>query len=399
MSLLRHHRRALKRKPYIGFWSLYPLSILFVFHFSLVAYINSSYMEQYLTPEGISALYIIGSAIAIICFLFFSHALKAIGNVRLTLTLAMIDALSLLVLGLTDSSATAIIAFVTFLVVSPLLFLNIDIFAETIIGENEHTTGSRRGLTLGLMSLSGVAAPLSMGWIATETDSLTSVYFVAVGIFILFIAFLILRFQAFEDPEYNLFRIRTSLSSLWQKRDVRNVMFSHFLLQVFFAWTIVYFPLYLYSELHFAWDEISYIIAFALFAYVVFEWPTGIVADRWLGEKEIMALGFLILAISCSWVAFMNTSVIWAWMALLFITRVGAAFVETTTEVYFFKHTNGGDADTIGFFRLLRPLATVFGAVAGSIALLYLPFNLIFVVLGALLVPGIFFTLALKDTK
>jgi len=176
-------------------------------------------------------------------------------------------------------------------------------------------------------------------------------------------------------------------------------MTAHFLLQTFFAWTNVYFPLYLFTELGFSWDSISYIFAFALFAYVIFEWPTGVIADKWLGEKELMALGFLILAVSVSWISFMETTAIWPWMLLMFVTRIGAAFTEATTEVYFFKHTDGGDADTIGFFRLLRPLATVFGAVLGSVALLYLPFNLIFVVLGLTMVPGILVTVALKDTK
>jgi len=73
--------------------------------------------------------------------------------------------------------------------------------------------------------------------------------------------------------------------------------------------------------------------------------------------------------------------------------------VEATTESYFFKHTKGNDANTMSFFRLTRPLAMLIGALAGSVALLYLPFELIFVVLGCMMLPGIFFTRALTDTK
>ena len=73
--------------------------------------------------------------------------------------------------------------------------------------------------------------------------------------------------------------------------------------------------------------------------------------------------------------------------------------VESTTEGYFFKHTDGSDADTIGFFRLLRPLSNIFGALLGSVALLYLPFNYIFLVLGLILASGIYFTHKLIDTK
>ncbi len=394
----RHHLHGGSPKT-IGFWRVYPLSLFFVFHLFLVAYINSSYMERFVSPEGVGALYTIGSAVGVLAFLFFSHALKVVGNVKLTLVLAIINGLSLLTLGLVDDRATAILAFVAFLIVNPLLYLNIDIFSETLIGKKENSTGHKRGLTLGLMSIAGVIAPLVMGIMVDGTDNLSQVYLVSTGILSLFIVWLLFAFSNFTDPDYDIFKIRTSLNSMWKKADIRNVMFSHFLLQVFFAWTIIYFPLYLYSELGFTWDSISYIIAFALFAYVIIEWPVGIIADRWLGEKELMALGFLILAISTSWISFVNTSEIWPWMVLFFITRVGAALVESTTEIYFFKHSNGDDADTISFFRLLRPLAAVVGALIGSATLLYLPFHLIFAVFGLLLVPGIYFANALRDTK
>ena len=88
-----------------------------------------------------------------------------------------------------------------------------------------------------------------------------------------------------------------------------------------------------------------------------------------------------------------------SWMLLMFISRIGGSLVEATTESYFFKHTKGTDANIMSFFRLTRPLAMVLGSLMGAVALLYLPFELIFVVLGFMMVPGIFFTITLKDTK
>ena len=383
----------------ISFWKIYPLSVILTLHLFLVAYINSSYMEQFVSTEGVSALFTIGSAIGVLAFLFFSHALKAIGNLKLTLILAVIETLSLLILGFTEHRPTAIIAFVVFLVTSPLLYLNIDIFSETLIGKQENTTGQKRGVVLGIISTASVVGTLAMGVILNIVYDLSFVYYTSAGLLVLFIVFLFFNFGNFKDPKYDTFEVHTSLRSMWLTPDIRNVMFSHFLLQIFFAWTVIYFPLYMYSELGMTWDTIGYVTAFALLAYALFEWPTGIIADRWLGEKELMAIGFLVLAITASWMSFMTTIAILPWMVLLFMTRVGAALVEATTEIYFFKHTNGDDADTISFFRLLRPLSAVAGALLGSICLLYLPFNLIFVVLGFAMVPGIFFTYNLHDTK
>jgi len=398
MGLFRRHR-IIGNYHQPEFWLVYPLSIIFVMHTMMVAYINSTYMEKFISTEGVGALFTIGSAISVLAFLFFSYALRAIGNVKLTLILALLDILSLIAIGAADTKATAIVAFVTFLVINPLLFLNIDIFSETIIGNNETTTGSKRGLSLGLMSLAGVIAPLLMGVIVDGTTNLNSVYFYAAGMFVPFLILIIWKFKSFTDPHYPHLKVTHSIRRLWKTPDIRNVMLAHLTLQLFFTWAVIYIPLYLATEIGLPWDVIGVITAVGLSAYVLLEWPIGLIADRYIGEKEIMALGFVILAVSLSWLAFMHNTEPLGWMILVFITRVGASMVEATTESYFFKHTQGNDAETIGFYRLLRPLATIIGSLAGSAALLYLPFNLIFVVFGLLMVPGIFFTVALHDTK
>lgn len=399
MPSYRRHKLGGASHKKIGFWMIYPLSVIFSFHALLVTYIHSTYMETYLSPEGVGALFSIGSAIAVIAFLFFAHALKAIGNVKLTLILAVLDLLSLVVMGLTDLPATAISAFVIFLVVNPLLYLSIDIFSETIIGNDESSTGSKRGLTLTLMSIAAVIAPLVMVVLVGESDNLRPVYFTAAGVFSLFIIFILTKFRDFADPQYPQIKVKSTIRSLWMKSDVRNVLLAHFVLQIFFTWGAIYMPLYLATEIGLPWDDIGYVLAVGLMAYVIFEWPIGIIADKWIGEKEIMALGFLILAVTSAYFSFMADATFIGWMILIFMTRIGAAMVEITTESYFFKHTKGGDAHAISFFRLLRPLSTVFGALIGSAALLYMPFNLIFIVLGIMMVPGIFFTMYLKDTK
>ncbi len=95
----------------------------------------------------------------------------------------------------------------------------------------------------------------------------------------------------------------------------------------------------------------------------------------------------------------MDTKVILYWMILFFITRVGASLVEITTESYFFKQVRGDDPSMINMFRLARPTATLAGVLVGSLSLLFLPFNLIFIVLAFIMVTGIFFTMRLNDTK
>ncbi len=384
----------------IGFWTIYLLSTLYIFHSLLVAYINSTYMEQFLRPSVVSAFFTIGSAFSAVAFIFFTPLLRRYGNNRLTIYIALLDILSLIALGTSQNVYIAVSAFLLFLTVNPILFLNIDIYAESLIGNNEGDTGKKRGLTLTLMSAASLLSPLAMAAIVALTDDLMYVYLAAAGCFVIFVLFIQFYYKGFVDPHYKEIPYRATLLRAFQIRDVRNVCFAHFLLQMFFTWMIIYVPLYLVTELGYDWEAVGSILAVAMAAYVIFEYPVGLVADRYWGEQELMALGFLILAVSSSWIGFMTASAtIVAWMIVMFISRVGAALVETTTESYFFKHTSGDDADLINVFRLLRPIASVFGALIGSICLTVFPFSFMFFILGFLMIPGLFFTMMLTDTR
>lgn len=400
---MHFHRRQIfvcQPQDKINFWLIYLLSILFNFHGFLVAYSNSTFMEQFANKEAIGALYSIGASLSVFAFLFISRVLHKVGNTVLTLTLALLEIGTLLTLAFTDHGPTAIVAFVAFLTINPLLYLNIDIFSESLIGNNESSTGSKRGLTLTLMSLAGVCGPLALGLIVGDDDSkLYRTYLAASAVFSVFVLIVLSRFRTFCDPTYREIRVLHAISEFWRFKDMRYVLLSHFTMQLFFSWMVIYFPLYLATEIGLKWDVIGSIIAAGLFAYVLAEYPIGIIADKYLGEKEIMATGFLVLAVSASWISFMAAAPVIGWMLLMFISRIGASMVEATTESYFFKHTKGTDANIMSFFRLTRPLAMVLGSLLGSAALLYLPFELMFIVLGLVMVPGIFFTTQLKDTK
>lgn len=397
---VRHNHWLLKRTKDPQFWLIYILSIIFTYHISVVVYSASSYMEQYARPEVISALYSIGSALAIICFLFVSRVLQRFGNLRLTLLFVAIETVALIFLGLGVSPELTLVAFVIFLFINPLLYLNIDIFSETLIGNDESATGSKRGLALTLMSIASTAGPLTLSLIVGNDDShLRYTFFVSAIVLQLFTLLTLIHFRHFKDPEYRELKVFDAIHSFWVEKDMRLSFLANFFLQMFFAWTVILIPLYLATEVGLSWTAIGQILAVGLFAYVIVEYPAGIIADRYIGEKEMMAAGFVIVAVTLSWVSFMSSAPILSWMILMFINRFGAALVETTTESYFFKHTKGTDANVISFFRLSRPLAMIFGSLIGSATLLFLPFDLIFVVLGFLLLPGAFFASRLTDTK
>lgn len=386
--------------PRIHYWLIYVLSILFALHNVLVLYVNSTFIEQFVPREMIGTFYVIGSAVAVLVFLFIARILRWVGNLRLTIWLAVGEIAMLTLLGTTVHPALVISAFVIFLIINPLIYLNLDIFSESLIGDEEKDTGLKRGIALTLMSIAAVLGPLAIGPLVGEgAADLRNVYFVSAAVFSLFVLVVLTRFRTFEDPVYSEIKVMDALVEFWRTRDIRFSLLAQLVLQISFSWLVIYVPLYLATEIGMSWDVIGTVIAFGLFAYVLLEFPVGYIADRMIGEKEMMALGFVLLSLSIACISFITATNPLPWVIIMFMTRVGASLVETTVESYFFKHTKGNDTNYLSFFRLTRPLAFVAGGLLGSAALLFLPFPLIFIVLAIVLLSGVLFASLLHDTR
>lgn len=388
-------------KPRIHYSLIYVLSFLFSLHGFLVAYTNSTYISHFILEEAVGALFIIGSSIAVLGFLFISRVLRRVGNVRLTIFLALINLVALTTLGLSEISSIAITALVVFLIVNPLIFLNLDIFSETIIGDDEETTGYKRGSVLALMSVPGVIGPLALGPLvgSGDAENLQNVYLASAFIFSIFIFTVLLWFRSFDDPKYSEVRVFDALQSFWQNTNIRFSLLGQFTLQLCFSWMVIYVPMYLATVIGLTWGEIGMIIAVGILAYVIFEFPIGYVADKYIGEQEMMMGGFIVMSLGVGAISLLNITNLLAWMALMFGIRIGASMVEVTVESYFYKHTKGGDTNYLSFFRLTRPLAVIFGALLGSATLLYLSFDMAFYVLAGVLFFGVYFASQIEDTK
>lgn len=383
----------------LSFALIHLISIIFTFQSLLTAYSSSTYLEQFINPQFVGLVFAAAAFGAIIITLTLPRLLRRIGNVATVLFLMVLITISLILIGYAPTPIITIGAFIALMALSPQIYFNIDIFLETLIGTHEGTTGSRRGLILALMSVAAFFSPLVMGHIIGDSTNLHTVYYVAAAVGLLFIAIIIIRFRQFFDPEYITVRVRDLLALATLDKNISTVLTTQFLLQFFYTWAIIYFPLYLATVIGFEWNTIGKIIAAGLFAFVVFEYPIGLIADRHLGEKEMMALGFVVLAISSASIIYMDGASVTGWMLLMFVSRFGASLVEVTTESYFFKQVKSHESTLISLFRLMRPVANLAGALVGSLLLLFLPFNLIFIALGFIMALGAFITIRLTDTR
>jgi len=161
---------------------------------------------------------------------------------------------------------------------------------------------------------------------------------------------------------------------------------------------IIYTPLYLHGILGFEWNVIGVMFIVMLLPFILFQWPVGMLADHFIGEKEFMIIGFLIMGVSLLFMPYLETSAI-LWTLLLFCSRIGASFIEITTDSYFFKHVNAHDTGFLSIFRLARPVSVILGAIFGVLVLNLFSFEKIFFVIAAVVFFGLKQSLSLRDTK
>jgi MFS family permease len=89
------------------------------------------------------------------------------------------------------------------------------------------------------------------------------------------------------------------------------------------------------------------------------------------------------------------------WAVILFITRIGASTIEIMCDTYFFKKVDGLNANAISFYRMSGPLAYILGPLLATVMFSFFNFEIqyLFLVLGLIMIFGLGFSLALKDTK
>ena len=176
-------------------------------------------------------------------------------------------------------------------------------------------------------------------------------------------------------------------------------MMAQFVMRIFFSWMVIYMPIYLISRIGFSWAEFGIMTFIVLIPFALFELPAGKIADRYLGEQELLSLGFFIAALFTVFLSFIETNNFVFWAAVLFTIRIGVSLVEIMTESYFFKHVSSNDNNTISFFRMMRPAAYIAGPIIATIALTFLDFKFIWIILGFILLYGLRFSFAIQDTR
>lgn len=380
--------------------------------YAFVIYINSSFLQKFVPGEYVGFLYGISSLITLFLITRMPGTLQKIGHFKTMMAVLTAETLSVLGLALLDRyqsicnctngsytylyiSIFAILSFFLFSSSAILLRLSLDIYLEKYSKNKE--TGKARGVFLTIMNLAIAISPYIVGKILTNGD-FWRVYLASSVIFVPAILITAGKLRQVRDVDYHNANLIQGLKKIWRNKNIRSIFMTNFLLEFFYSWMTIYTPIYLYKVMGFSWESIGTMFSIMLTSFVILQLPLGKIADKYLGEKEILTAGLLITGMSTFYLAFISEPIFILWVSALFLTRVGAASIEIMNETYFFKKVSPEDSDVIGFFRNAAPLAYIIGPITASAVVYVLDYTYLFMILGVVMISGVKYSLAIKDT-
>ncbi len=376
---------------------LYIIGFVFAFISSLPAYINSSFLKNLTNEQSIGLIYTCGSIFSLLFLILIPKLLKRFGNFKITLILVSLYFLNFLGLSFGQNNIFVILCFMLSGALATTIYFTFDIFVEH--DSSNSKTGNIRSIYLTFINFAWLFSPWIAGNIADKYQ-LKTIYLISAITTIPIIFMVFIGLKNFKDQQYKNFSFTEALKSINSNKNIKNIVYSSFLLQIFYSWMVIYTPIYLNEYLRLDWDIIGIIFSIMLLPFVLTQIPLGFLADKKFGEKEILSIGFVIISIFTVSISFINNINIFLTLAfILFMTRVGAAMVELMNDTYFFKQINDDDLNIINLYRVATPLAYIISPILATIVLIFVPFKFIFLILGLIMILGLKCSLSIKDTR
>lgn len=380
--------------------SLFPLYIMAFFLAlagALPAYIQSSYLGSYVGLSAVTWFFIISNIISVLTILGFPNLIRKFGSYLSAGIITVVFLLSLLGLGMSSNIFLLLLSFIIMQVAMGLIWINMDLFVESF--SKNSTTGQTRTIYFTIINLAWIISPSLSSYIL-RLDDYSLVFFIAAFILVPFLATFILSARDIKHKIANRKnKLSVMVAKMFKNKNLRGVFVLALLLNLFYNSAVIFIPIYLNQVIGFSWQDLGWMFSLMLIPFILIEIPAGIIADKYLGEKELFYLGFSIIIICLVFFSLLTSTNPWLWALLLFLSRVGAALVEAMSETYFFKNVGSRDIYKINLFRCSIPLGRVIGSLLSLLLLIILPLRYLFAFMALILLTSFYYLEGMKDTK
>lgn len=373
--------------------TLRTLSVLIGFSEALVIYIASSYFKEISGRDEIGIFYVMTYILFLVTLLNLHKVIRLIGKTRILLLAFSGQILVILGLIFIPLAPIKLLLMVLFMLFDQILLISLDILLESVT--KDEATGRTRGEHLTILNIGFILGPKASTMLLASFN-FTTVFIVVLVFKVIALSIGYFRLGAINHCALARETVGKLVMKAWKNKDVRRIYYISYALESFYALMIMYSPIYLQS-IGLSLAEIGTVFTVMLIPFLFFEYPIGWLADKELGEKEMIIFFLSWIALATAWVYTIDRPVVWLWALALLATRVGAAALEILRDSYFYKRIKDDDVDLIDFYRTARPVAYVIAAGLSVLVVDAYSVREVFLLAGIFLLTALLPAWALRD--
>lgn len=360
---------------------------------SFFLYIMSTYLKESFGSGNVGVFYLISYAVVLVLLLNLHKIIKKIGKSDFLYIALFFEIVAIGVLLFVSPGPLGIAAVIAYIIFLNMKWVSLDMILESYSSDN--MSGRIRGKFLTAINLGILLGP----FFSTVILEKYGYYGIFLILFIFNAAIFLLEVTMIGRVNHRFegqIGVRRILRRVFKRIDIIRIFYVAFILDFFYALMVIYTPIYLIS-LGFGWEEIGIMFTVMLLPFVFIQYPVGVLADKKLGEKE-MLIGAIILMGSATLAMYFIVSVeIFVWALLLFLSRVGAAMIEVLRDSYFYKRIDAHDIDLINVFRTASSVAYISSAILSAVLLLVFSLKAIFILVAIVVFSALYPAFKLED--
>ncbi|MFH0969198.1 MAG: MFS transporter [Patescibacteria group bacterium] len=371
------------------------ISFLMGFSQAMLVYVMAYYFKIASGTEDVGLFYLVAYSVLLIILLNLHKIIRILGKSAVFYFSIIGSVIVSSFLIFSEPSFLGIFFLMLYIIFTNLAFVSLDVILESF--STDKMSGRIRGLHLTVINAGYLIGPFLSTRILQGFDFRGIFIFLLIfNSFILIISLLGLR-NVNHKFDVKL-KVKDLVGRVFKNKDITKVYYLAFTLDFFYALMVIYTSIYLLNQ-GISWNQIGVIFTIMLVPFVILQYPIGFLADKRMGEKELLIVSLIFMAISTLVLYFTHSSQIWVWGVVLLATRIGASMLEVLRDSYFYKKIDGHDVDLINFFRTSMPVGYIVATAISFPLLLVFPIKIVFVLVSLVVISALIPAFLLKDNK
>ncbi len=376
--------------------AIYLVTLFYAFHYALPLYSESSYLESIVPLSFIGVIYSVAALISFVLSIKIGALLNKWSNRSVLIGVSILELISLITLAYSTSVVLSLLSFIIHTVLLSVLFVSLNILVESV-SKNEDT-GKVRGAYLTILNLGILTGPFFASQII---GSGFAILFTSAALCLVPMIYILYKhLDHLHEPRYVAPDFIQSFQRLKGLVNVRRIVFTQYILELFWIIMIVYAPIYLIqNNILDLKTYLGVVIPIILIPFIILPYPLGRLADSKLGEKELLISGMFLMILGTIMFGLLAIPPLVFYIFALFIARLGASIVEEMASSYFYKQVDHSQADLISIFTNTRNVALITGPLVGSVIVYSISLQAVFLTLAGILALSLIPIFKLHDTK